>query len=355
MRQFILKLCWPNRVGKALLLGCALILAVAPASHAQTPFKTTICKKTNPSPDPWGTSFGFTGANGSSTGPNSFNSIYVPNTIASNPFPLKDGHCQTFDISTHDKFNKFTESGLPWGWTLSNITCTPGHSAIRILGANSNPGFQPGDNTVAIDQTDPTVTCTFTNTLACFRPTSLSLPPCTRPGDPVALDMSTSSVAGNDPNWTVAPGNPAKHTTLGPWTALASNWITPSQASTQTGSAYTYTRGFHLPCDPHSYQNLQLTGHFAADNNGQVLLNGNSLAQCTGSQCFNNPSTGTSFTSTQSQFVSGYNQLTVKVGNDPKSYTGLSVVARLTATCGKECVCGCPPGTSLDAGRCVRP
>ncbi len=349
MAALLQRLRFTNRISWALLFACALALATGVPPQALGQTTTTICKRTNPSPDPWATSFQFTGANSwPQTSANGFTTVYPPN-----PFPLQDTQCRTFNITSHDKYNKFTESPVPLGWTLTNITCqNQVNTKINITGGNPNPAFQPGDNTVAFDQIDPNVTCTFVNTLTCFRPTSLSLPPCTRPGQTVTLDVSTRPTAGADANWTVAPGGPnPTHTSLGAWTALPNNWVRPSTSGAAT---YTYTRAFHLPCSPTSYQTLQIAGRFAADNNAQVLLNGNLLAQCTGSVCFNTPPTGTPFTHNgPSFFVSGLNTLTVRVGNQ-SGPTGLSVVARLSAVCGRDCVCGCPPGSVLQGSQCVR-
>jgi hypothetical protein len=193
---------------------------------------------------------------------------------------------------------------------------------------------------------------------ACFAPTSLSLPPCARPGRAVSLDLGTAT-SGVDSNWTVSPGGPSPyHTSLGAWTALANNWVQPAQSSTANSNAaagtYTYTRRFNLPCSPNSYQQLQLTGRFAADNSATVSLNGHPLNTCVGPFCFNNPILGTPFTYSGTTFFNqGPNSLTVTVGNQTSSYTGLSVTAKLDAICGSDCVCGCPPGTLLLGNECV--
>jgi hypothetical protein len=339
------------RISRVLLFGCALVLVTAVRPHeVLAQVTTTICKQTNPSPDPWGTSFKFVGANGWATPvTKTFSYLYPPN-----PFLLTDTQCRTFNITNNDKFNKFAENPVPPGWALTNIFCSYTKSVVNIIGSNPNPAFQPGDNTVTIDQADPNVTCTFVNTLACFVPTSLSLPPCARPGQTVSLDLSTTQIAGADPNWTVTPGGLPTHTNVAAWTALPpnNNWIKPT---TNAASTYTYTRSFNLPCLPRDYQKLDLSGNFAADNNGRVFLNGNYLNQCTGSLCFQAPIGGTFFTAaTASLFVPGLNQLTVIVGNQAGTPTGLAVVATLTATCGRDCVCGCPPGTVLQGGQCVR-
>ncbi len=115
--------------------------APANAAPAQT---ITICKKTIPA---GGAGFPFSWANG-------FGSLA--------PFTLNDGQCTTKNMTGQDHYNKFTEN-VPAGWALTNIACTYKTSPVKIIGANSNPAFQPGDNTVTIDLNEPNVTCTFTN------------------------------------------------------------------------------------------------------------------------------------------------------------------------------------------------
>lgn len=109
------------------------------------PAKTiTICKRTIPS---GATGFPFSWANGSGSLP---------------AFSLNDGQCVTKDVTNQDKFNKFTEN-VPVGWVLTNIACKSVSTKINIIGGNSNPAFQPGDNAVTMDLVDPNVTCIFVN------------------------------------------------------------------------------------------------------------------------------------------------------------------------------------------------
>lgn len=110
----------------------------------EAPQTIKICKQTIP---PGGTGFAFNWANG--FGP-------LP------PFTLNDTQCSIKNVTTQDHFNKFTEN-VPTGWTLTNISCTYTTSVVQIIGANPNPAFQPGDNTVTIDLNEPDVTCTFIN------------------------------------------------------------------------------------------------------------------------------------------------------------------------------------------------
>src|ERR1043166_7259206 len=145
----------------------------------------TICKTTNPSGS---TGFPFVWASGS-TGPHT-------------SFNLNDGQCQTFDVTTMDKFNTFTEN-VPSGWTLTNIACTHTKTAVNITGANTDPAFQPGDNTVSMDLVEANVTCTFTNQ----RPS----PP---PKDVYAVKFLCGNFLPQSPKqpsdgveWPVKPGN----------------------------------------------------------------------------------------------------------------------------------------------------
>jgi hypothetical protein len=145
-------------ISSIFLFGCALIFASIAAAQDARAQTTTICKKTIPSPDTSGTWFTFTGANSFPAGPSSFGSLYT------NPFKLQDTNCQTFNIASHDKFNKFTET-VPPGWVLVNISCVYTKSVVQIIGSTSGPNstFEPGDDTVTIDQIEPNVTCTFVN------------------------------------------------------------------------------------------------------------------------------------------------------------------------------------------------
>lgn len=111
----------------------------------------TICKQTCPLD---GTPFQFTWANGSGALPS---------------FTLKGGQCVTKDITTQDHYNVFKEV-VTGGWKLSNITCFYTTSVVKMLGANSNPAFQPGDDTVSLDVNEANVTCTFYNERACVKP-----------------------------------------------------------------------------------------------------------------------------------------------------------------------------------------
>src|SRR5258708_18530732 len=118
--------------------------ALAPAAVAQAAQTISICKGTSAG---GGSGFAFTWANGSGALPS---------------FTLSDAQCKVFDVTTKDHFNRFSET-VPSGWLLANIVCTFTTSPVNITGANSNPAFQQGDNTVTIDLNEANVTCTFVN------------------------------------------------------------------------------------------------------------------------------------------------------------------------------------------------
>jgi hypothetical protein len=121
-----------------------VLIALASASSVQAN-TITICKATIPS---GGSGFPFLWGSGSS-GPVT-------------PFTLNDGQCQTFDVTSKDAYNKFTEN-VPAGWTLVNIVCAYTKTPVKILGGDPNPAFQLGDNMVTMDLVEPNVTCTFVN------------------------------------------------------------------------------------------------------------------------------------------------------------------------------------------------
>src|SRR4051812_32642972 len=81
------------RSGSIFLAMAFVLVALASESSAQAASTITICKATIPS---GGSGFPFLWGSGSS-GPVT-------------PFTLNDGQCQTFDVTTKDKFNKFTEN-----------------------------------------------------------------------------------------------------------------------------------------------------------------------------------------------------------------------------------------------------
>jgi hypothetical protein len=160
-----------------------LALALLGEPSAQAAQVITICKRTTP---PGGAGFPFIWGSGSS-GPLT-------------PFTLNDGQCQNFDVTTLDKFNRFTET-VPAGWSLTNITCNYTTSAVRILGANPDPAFQPGDNMVAIDLNEANVTCTFHNERA-----AVAEPPM----DVYAVKFLCGSFLPEflrEAEWPVKPGN----------------------------------------------------------------------------------------------------------------------------------------------------
>jgi hypothetical protein len=107
---------------------------------------------------------------------------------------------------------------------------------------------------------------------------------------------------------------------------------------------YVYTRSFNLICAPESYRSLKISGNFGCDNTGTAALNGNPLPPGSGPSCYHNPPVpvgGIPFSHVgPSFFVQGLNSLTMTIINTPPGGpTGLSVVAKLEAECGTECLC----------------
>ena len=186
------------------------------------------------------------------------------------------------------------------------------------------------------------------------------------------LDLSTLSTTASgtaDPHWwNIGPytnsGLPPVKSYGGPspwstsdnnWTALANNWVQPTQSNSADGNApagiYTYTIWFYLPCT--AYTGVNLSGFFAADNEGSIYLNGHWLADClapgSAGYCFASPVTGTQIIPPPlADFNTGFgatglNALTVVVRNFPSSLTGLSetgvaVTAQVGGTCNGMCI-----------------
>lgn len=281
-------------------------------SGANMPPQTiTICKQTIPA---GGTSFPFSWANGSG-----------PLT----PFTLNDGQCATKNMTGQDHYNKFTEN-VPTGWMLTNISCNQTTSPVNIIGANANPAFQPGDNTVTIDLNETNVTCTFVNQLK---------PKCCG----WSLDLSTGKGNGStDPLWKINNGSAYIVSNLsnlsGLWLTLPpALWIQPSASATPINAnagTYRYTLEFAIPSCGCSH--VQLTGSFAADNSAQAYLDSIPIpgASCPGSTCFNSTQAPVSLNGAPAM-AAGSHTLEIDVKNDPPSatYSGLIVNARLTRTC----------------------
>jgi len=145
------QLRFSNRIFRLFLFGCALVLATTVSPQVAQASNIEICKQTNPSADTTQTGFKFTHANG-------FGPLLG--------FTLQDGNCNPVNITGQDQYNKFQET-VPSGWTLTDIKCIYKTSAVSFtnntIGAKPHSVFQPGDNTVNIDQNEPNVKCTFVN------------------------------------------------------------------------------------------------------------------------------------------------------------------------------------------------
>ena len=270
-----------------------------------TPTQTiTICKKTSPA---GGTGFPFSWTNGSGALPS---------------FTLNDGQCVTKDVTHQDHYNTFTEN-VPAGWTLSNISCAHTTTPIKIIGADPNPGFQPGDNTVALDLNEANVTCTFinqqTSSCCCY-----------------FQELSTGQGGPADSLWKV--NNLAAYITpkVSSWMNLPmAKWIQPVPAplpGSVAGGTYRYTLSFTAPpaCPTAP---VQLSGSFAADNSAIARLDGIPItgASCPGPICFNTPQAPVGL------FVSyvspGSHILEIDVNNQGAGYSGLIVSAQLSRKC----------------------
>jgi hypothetical protein len=270
-----------SRFSRVCLFGCVVTLATIVFPHHVSANNLTICKKTVPPTGPTGPSFTFTGANSwpTSSGKD-FTTAYVTSQLPSNPFQMQDTVCKTLDLTGHDQFNKITESVPPPPWRLTNISCTFSKSAVKIFGANPNPGFQPGDNAVSIDQADPNVTCTFVNTCA-MRGQNLS----TGVGSwivtwPNGQTTTPHKVAPNS-NW-ASHSPPASG---GPPFPTGTSWVQPANSSTLTPEPpgdYVYLIRFVIPCPG------TVTGWFAADNAATLVLDSDPGIPCLGNPtlCF---------------------------------------------------------------------
>lgn len=267
----------------------------------------TICKQTIPA---GGTGFQFSWANGFGALPS---------------FTLDDTQCETKDVTHSDHFNKFTEN-VPLGWALTNITCIHTTSPVNIIGANSNPAFQPGDNTVTIDLNEANVTCTFVN----------QQPPCCC----YNFDLSTGQGSPIDPLWKVNTNSAYTTPKVSSWMALPpAKWIQPVASPTPALNVpasppiYKYTVTFNIPPCPTGH--VQLSGSFAADNSAKAFLDGNPIpgASCPGPVCFNTPQAPVPLN--VASILPGPHTLEIDVTNKPPgpSPSGLIVNARLTRKC----------------------
>jgi hypothetical protein len=268
----------------------------------------TICKVTQP---PGGAGFPFTAARGSQAAP-------LPS------FTLNDTQCNTTTLITgQDHLNTYTEN-VPVGWILTNISCSATTtSAVRIIGANANPAFQLGDNTVAIDLSEPNVTCKFEN-----RPT----PPCCL----FSLDLSTGQ--GNtavDPLWTVNGGTAFTTPPVSAWTATvpAAGWIQPPASPTPAPNVpasppiYDYSVSFNVSAC--SMGHAEVSGRFAADNNAAVFVDNNLITGATCANCFATASVPFS----SPPLLPGSHVLEIRVTNLTNSYSGLVANAHVTRIC----------------------
>jgi hypothetical protein len=258
-----------TRFPRVCLFGCLLTLATIVFPHHASAATLTICKKTVPPTATLpGPSFTFTGANTwpASSGKD-FTTAYTTGLsppLATNPFPMRDGDCKTLTVTGHDSFNKITETVPPPPWKLTNISCSPGTSVIKIFGSNPNPAFQPGDNIVSIDQTDLIVNCTFINT-------------CAMSGQDVSTGVGSWFVTRPNgqsvtPHKVPPNSNWASHSPPGPPFPAGTSWVQPANSSTLTAEppgTYVYQVRFTIPCPG------LVKGWFAADNAATLVMDNN--------------------------------------------------------------------------------
>jgi len=249
-----------SRVFSVIFSPLVALLGACTSAITSTP-TITICKQTQPG---GGAGFQFTTTNGGLGSP-------------FGPFTLNDTQCHTMLVNAgQDHYNAFTEN-VPAGWLLTNISCNATTSLVTIVGANGNPGFQPGDNTVTIDLNEPHVTCTFVNA---------QTPHCCG----FNLDLSTGQGTVIDPLWTVNGGNAYVTPPSTAWTVNMppAQWIQPVASPTPSGNVppgvYKYVVSFTpTPC---AMGHLELSGTFAADNDAGAMLDGVHIGTaCT--NCFN--------------------------------------------------------------------
>ena len=200
---------------------------------------------------------------------------------------------------------------------------------MKILGANANSAFQPGDNTVTIDLNEANVTCTFVNTKqqGCCN---------------WSMDLSTGQGSSIDTQWKMNNGNAYIVSNLsalsGVWMGMPpARWIQPGASSTPTfigAGTYKYTVRFVVPAC-HGGR-VFLTGNFAADNSATAFLDGVPIpgASCPGPTCFK-PSQAPVSLNGAPMIGAGTHTLQIDVKNDPPAatYSGLIVNAKLTRAC----------------------
>jgi hypothetical protein len=227
------------------------------------------------------------------------------------PFTLNDTQCRTTTLTAgQDRYNTFTEN-VPVGWILTNISCNATTSAVKFIGANANPAFQLGDNTVTIDLNEPNVTCTFLNRQA---------PSC------CAFNVDLSTGQGN---WTVNGGSAYVTPPVSAWTVSMppAQWIQPvafpTPAPNVPAGLYRYTISFNVPSCVMGH--VELNGALAADNDATAFLDTTPLTAC--SNCFGSP---VPFNVTT--VLPGPHVLEVDVSNT-SGYSGLIANAQVRRIC----------------------
>jgi hypothetical protein len=248
---------------KLLTLTIVLVAVCSLLWACGTPQTITICKQTIPA---GGAGFPFSWSPGSS-GP-------------VGTFSLNDTQCNAVNVANLDKFNKFTEN-VPPGWTLTNISCNQTTTPVKFIGADADPAFQPGDNTVTLDLNEANVTCTFVN----------QPPACCG----YTFDLSTGQGnSATDSLWGVNGGTAFITPPVPGWIGLPpAQWLqpvaSPTPSTTVGGTLFRYQIRFVVPDCGSGH--VELNGTFAADNSATAFLDGSAIpgAACGGPNCFNSP------------------------------------------------------------------
>ena len=189
---------------------------------------------------------------------------------------LNGGQSTTKQVPCGPIFNVF-ETPKP-GWTLGNIACTVtgGTGNFKIIGANANPAFQPGDNEVNFDSLTPgaNLHCTFTNSQpSCDLEIKKTVSP--NPlvsGQPATVTMTVTNVGnaacppGSFPGTTVQDPKPAGLTFTAPPTANQPVW--QCSLGVPTGDASCAATGLTMP--PGDSATFTIKGNVTAGPGSEV-------------------------------------------------------------------------------------
>ena len=245
--------------------------------------------------------------------------------------------------------NRTVDGCSPWDFTPPGnifVSCYSNYTLTVTTVTNSGPCPLVLTRTwVILDICGDTNSCSETLTVQCCNPC---------PTNPLALfntgvdDNGVVLTNGQvDPHYvlTVNTNNTGTNAVavntplVAGWltNSSTSRWIGPTASGDGSQGGYVYHLSFGVPCT----NNAVITGRWAVDNDGYVLLNGNpSLIPPLTGGVPGNFSTWHSF-SINSGLVAGQNTLDFVVTNSTTGKTGLRVELSGTATC-----C-CPPTNTI--------